>query len=213
MSAVVTAEGLTRRFRRGREIVTAVDDVSFELRAGVLTALVGPSGSGKTTLLNLLVRGDQPDEGRIIGVPDRPDWSDLALVPQSLGLLPELTLGENVGLPRRLGAIDTRDAGELMESLGVAALIDRAPNEVSLGEQQRAAVARALTTTPALLVADEPTSHQDGANTQRVIEALAQAAERGSCVLVATHDQRVLDACDQVFHLRDGAITTEPVPD
>ena len=105
MTVVVGAVGLTKRFRRGREVVTAVDDVTFELTPGVLTALVGPSGSGKTTLLNLLVRGDDPDEGRIVGVPDRPDWSHLALVPQALGLLPELTVGENVDLPRRLGSL------------------------------------------------------------------------------------------------------------
>ena len=100
-----------------------------------------------------------------------------------------------------------------METLGVAELFDRAPNEVSLGEQQRAAVARALVTAPTLLVADEPTSHQDGANTQRVIDALVTAAARGSCVLVATHDQRVVDACDRRFRMHDGAITAESVPD
>ena len=213
MSAVIAAEGLTRRFRRGREIVTAVDDVSFELLAGTMMALVGPSGSGKTTLINLLVGGDEPDEGRIVGLPERPAWGDLALVPQALGLLPELTIGENVDLPRRLGASDTQPAFAVMETLGVAELFDRAPNEVSLGEQQRAAVARALVTAPTLLVADEPTSHQDGANTQRVIDALVTAAARGSCVLVATHDQRVVDACDRRFRMHDGAITAESVPD
>ena len=213
MSAVIAAEGLTRRFRRGREIVTAVDDVSFELLAGTMMALVGPSGSGKTTLINVLVGGDEPDEGRIVGLPERPAWGDLALVPQALGLLPELTIGENVDLPRRLGASDTQPAFAVMETLGVAELFDRAPNEVSLGEQQRAAVARALVTAPTLLVADEPTSHQDGANTQRVIDALVTAAARGSCVLVATHDQRVVDACDRRFRMHDGAITAESVPD
>jgi len=213
VSAVIAAEGLTRRFRRGRELVTAVDDVSFELLAGTMMALVGPSGSGKTTLINLLVGGDEPDEGRIVGLPERPAWGDLALVPQALGLLPELTIGENVDLPRRLGASDTQPAFAVMETLGVAELFDRAPNEVSLGEQQRAAVARALVTAPTLLVADEPTSHQDGANTQRVIDALVTAAARGSCVLVATHDQRVVDACDRRFRMHDGAITAESVPD
>lgn len=213
MSAVIAAEGLTRRFRRGREIVTAVDDVSFELLAGTMMALVGPSGSGKTTLINLLVGGDEPDEGRIVGLPERPAWGDLALVPQALGLLPELTIGENVDLPRRLGASDTQPAFAVMETLGVAELFDRAPNEVSLGEQQRAAVARALVTAPTLLVADEPTSHQDGANTQRVIDALVTAAARGSCVLVATHDQRVVDACDRRFRMHDGAVAAESVPD
>jgi putative ABC transport system ATP-binding protein len=209
VSVVVGAEGLTKRFRRGREVVTAVEHATFELASGVLTALVGPSGSGKTTLLNLLVRGDDPDEGRVVGVPDRPDWSQLALVPQALGLLPELTVGENVDLPRRLGAVDTRPARDVMDRLGVAELFDRAPGEVSLGEQQRTAVARALVTAPALVVADEPTSHQDDANARRVIAALVDSAGAGSCVLVATHDRRVLEVCGRVLRMRDGVVSDD----
>jgi len=200
---------LTKRYRRGREVVTAVDEASFELCSGVLTALVGPSGSGKTTLLNLLVGGDEPDEGRVVGTTDDPDWNDLAVVPQALGLLPELTMGENVDLPRRLGAADTRPAADVMGLLGLGELADRAPVETSLGEQQRAAVARALVTTPALLVADEPTSHQDDANARRVVAAFVESAAAGSCVLLATHDHRVLEECGRVLRMRDGVVTEE----
>lgn len=207
MSVVVGATGLTKRFRRGREVVTAVDHATFELTPGVLTALVGPSGSGKTTLLNLLVRGDDPDEGHLVGVADRPEWSQLALVPQALGLLPELTVGENVDLPRRLGACDVRPARTAMDRLGIADLFDRVPGEVSLGEQQRAAVARVLVTSSSFVVADEPTSHQDDANARRVVAALVDAADTGSCVLVATHDRRVIEACGRVLQIRDGVVS------
>ncbi len=207
MTVVVRLVDVTKRYHRGREIVTAVDQVSLELSLGSLVALVGPSGSGKTTLLNLIVGGDVPDEGLIDGPPAQADWSRLAIVPQAIGLLPELTMGENVGLPLRLGAAVATGARAAMESLGIGALADRPPEETSLGEQQRAAVARALVTGPALLVADEPTSHQDEANTDRVIDELAAAAAAGSCVFVATHDRRMLGRCDRVLRMTDGAVT------
>ncbi len=208
--STVRLSRVTKRYQRGREIVTAVDAVSLELGRESMTALVGPSGSGKTTLLNLIVGGETPDEGTVEGVSARPDWARLAIVPQTLGLLPELTMTENVGLPLRLGATAGGDVAEVMELLGLGSLGERPPEQTSLGEQQRAAVARALITAPALLIADEPTSHQDEANTGRVIDALAALAGAGSCVFLATHDRRVLDRCDPVVHILDGAITDEP---
>ena len=182
MTTVVRVIDVTKRYRRGSEIVTAVDHVSLELSAGTITALVGPSGSGKTTLLNLIVGGDESDSGSIGGLPASARWSDLAVVPQQLGLLPELTIGENVRLPTRLGTRPALDVDDVMETLLLTALEDRPPEETSLGEQQRAAVARALVSGPSLLVADEPTSHQDGANTARVITALADLAVAGLLV-------------------------------
>ena len=204
--SIVGLEHVTKRYRRGRETVVAVSDATFELRAGEVTGLVGPSGSGKTTLLNILVGGDRPDEGRITGVGESPSWSELAVVPQALGLLPELTMWENVDLPLRLGAATTNDTGTVMTELGIAHLADRTPDQVSLGEQQRAAVARALLVSPRLLVADEPTSHQDEANVDRVVAALHGTARTGTGVLVATHDRRVIEGCDRVLHIRDGAV-------
>ncbi len=209
MSVVVRLVDVTKRYRRGREVVTAVHNVSFELSSGSMVALVGPSGSGKTTLLNLIVGGDEPDEGTIDGPADRPDWSRLAIVPQTLGLLPELTMAENVGLPLRLGAAGATDVAVAMELLGIGMLADRPPDETSLGEQQRAAVARALVTAPTLLVADEPTSRQDEANTGRVTDALAEVAAAGSCVFLATHDSRMLGRCDLVLQMTDGVVTIQ----
>ncbi len=205
--SVVRVENVTKRYRRGREIVTAVDAASFEVEAGEITGLVGPSGSGKTTLLDIVVGGEEPDDGGVSGLPDRPTWAELAVVPQALGLLPELTIGENVDLPRRLGAPAPLTTDAAMTRLGIAALVDRAPDEVSLGEQQRTAVARALVTSPRLLVADEPTSHQDESNVERVVTALHEAARTGTAVLVATHDPRVIEQCDRVLHMHDGVVT------
>lgn len=205
--STVRVEHVTKRYRRGREIVTAVDAASFEVVAGEITGLVGPSGSGKTTLLDIVVGGEQPDEGRVTGLPDQPTWSVLAVVPQALGLLPELTIGENVDLPRRLGTPTPVDIDAVVSGLGVAGLLDRAPDEVSLGEQQRVAVARAVVAVPQLLVADEPTSHQDEANVERVVAVLHEVAQSGSGVLVATHDERVIEHCDRILRMRDGVVT------
>ena len=192
--SIVRVENVTKRYRRGRETITAVDAASFEVMAGEITGLVGPSGSGKTTLLDIVVGGDEPDEGRV------------AVVPQALGLLPELTIRENIDLPRRLGTTTPLDTDTVMIDLGIAALVDRAPDEVSLGEQQRTAIARALVTSPRLLVADEPTSHQDEANVDRVVAVLHERAQNGSGVLVATHDPRVIECCDRVLRMRDGVV-------
>ena len=202
----IRVEQVTKRYRRGSEVVTAVDRATFELRPGTMTGLVGPSGSGKTTLLNLLLGGDDPDEGAVHGLPTQASWSLSAVVPQSLCLLDELTLAENVTLPVRLGATPRGSAQELMTELGIAGLADRAPAETSLGEQQRAAVARALLTATGLLVVDEPTSHQDEANALRVVDALAVHAAHGATVVVATHDARVVERCDPVLQIRDGVV-------
>ncbi|MDJ0953097.1 MAG: ATP-binding cassette domain-containing protein [Acidimicrobiia bacterium] len=204
--SIVAAENVTKRYRRGRETVTAVDAASFEVVAGQITGLVGPSGSGKTTLLDIVVGGTEPDNGRVTGLPDEPMWAELAIVPQAIGLLPELTIRENIDLPRRLGIPAPVDTDQVMTDLGIAALVDRAPDEVSLGEQQRAAIARALVASPRLLVADEPTSHQDEANVQRVVTALHDTTQTGSGVLVATHDPRVIERCDRILWMRDGVV-------
>ena len=199
-------KNLTKRYRRGSEIVTAVNGASFELWPGTMTALVGPSGSGKTTLLNMVIAAEDPDEGVIEGVSSSGGWNALTIVPQSLGLLNELTMLENIELPLRFGANALQSGIELMETLGIDGLADRFPEETSLGEQQRTAVARAAITTPSILVADEPTGHQDEANMHRVMDTLATCATTGSAVLLATHDQRVIDRCNVVLSLSDGVL-------
>jgi putative ABC transport system ATP-binding protein len=208
---VVEVRRVTKRFRRGPEIVTAVREASFTLRRGSLTVLSGPSGSGKTTLLNLLMGWESPDEGAVTGVPTRPTWRDLAVVPQSLGLLEHLTLAENVSLPGRVAHLDLDldldlDPWEVMTSLGIAHLADRFPAETSLGEQQRAACARSLVAKSRLVIADEPTSHQDDVSVHRIIDQLVAAASGGSAVLVATHDERLAAVSTHLLSMEDGVV-------
>lgn len=197
---------VARRFHTPGEVITALDGVSVTVESGELVGLSGPSGSGKSTLLHLAVGWDRPDGGTITRDPSLDGgWSGIAVVPQDLGLLGELTARQNVELPGRIERLTT-DPTELMAALGLDELVDRLPAEMSLGEQQRVAVARGLIATPALLVADEPTAHQDEANVERIVELLRAAALAGSAVIVATHDPRVLALVDRVVELLDGRI-------
>lgn len=171
------------------------------VRAGELLVVHGPSGSGKTTLLGALAGWLVPTAGELRLRPpldgaDRGRWRRTATVPQLLGLLPELSLLENVGFPHRLAGSSWTEAAALaadsLAELGIGDLGDRRPSEVSLGQQQRAAVARALTVTPTLLLADEPTAHLDATTTDLVLTALLSAADAGTAVVVASHDPTVL---------------------
>ncbi len=212
---VLAVAGVRKTYRRGPEEVHAVDDVSFTLAPGELVALIGPSGSGKTTLLNLIVGWEQPDEGSIAWAdelgrtPPASEWERAAVVPQRMGLLAELSIAENVGLPLRLthgpGAGEEQVAAVLAE-LGLAHLADRLPEEASLGEQQRTALARALVVDPQVLLADEPTGHQDEAWVHGVLATLQAHRQRGMAALVASHDPDVREASDRVIELRDGRI-------
>jgi ABC-type lipoprotein export system ATPase subunit len=168
---LLEARGLDKSYRRGAERVHAVAGVDLALFPGELVALVGPSGSGKSSLLGLLAGWEPPDAGELAWTPaaagGAPGWSELATVPQALGLLEDLTVRENVALPVRL-RLGRRRATEgrteeLLGLFGLAELADRSPSETSLGQQQRAAVARALVLTPQLVLADEPSAHQDAA--------------------------------------------------
>jgi putative ABC transport system ATP-binding protein len=208
---VVSAVGLRKSYRRGPEEVRALRDVSLTLRAGEVVALVGPSGSGKTTLLNVVCGWEQADAGQLDwpnGAGDR-TWDELAVVPQDLGLIDELTVAENVALPLWLsGRLEAgqAEATALLERLGLAGYAGRLPAEVSLGERQRAALARAMVTGPRLLLADEPTGHQDADWARAVFEAVRWLAGRGSCCLVATHSQEFLAQVDRVLTIRDGEL-------
>ena len=212
MTERLRLDHVSRRYRLRAETVHAVRNVSLSLASGTVTGLMGPSGSGKTTLINLIVGWERPDEGVVLkdaSVGD--DWRGIAVVPQSLGLLEELSLAENVQLPVRLGNASRVSVDDLMREVGLDHLAHRTPDEVSLGEQQRAAVARALVSQPAVLVADEPTSHQDEANAMMVARMLRAAAGWGSAVLIATHDERILAVADAVVRLADGAVVDRDV--
>jgi putative ABC transport system ATP-binding protein len=217
VSAVATlldASALTKTYRRAAEDVHALAGASLHVASGELITLIGPSGSGKTTLLSMLAGWDRPDSGEIAWLgaslphPERLTWRDVAVVPQTLGLLEELSIRENVELPLRLGGVGDGKvhAGQLLETLGLTALADRLPDEISLGEQQRAAVARALVLEPRLLIADEPTGHQDAGWTRGVLDVLRAFASAGGACLVATHHRAFVRFADRVLAIEDGRV-------
>lgn len=214
---VLVVADVTVRYRSGPATVTVLDRVSVHVSAGEVVCLSGPSGSGKSTLCHAVAGFEAPSSGTVTvaGRPPMtsPDWSVVAVVPQRLGLVPELTVAESVMLPR---ALRTAGSGpdapgllpvdRLLRELALEGLGHRSVAETSVGEQQRTAIARARSLDPALLVLDEPTGSQDDEHVDRVLEAVAGAARRGSAVLVSTHDDRVLAIADRVVAIDDGRI-------
>lgn len=207
--SVALVQDVRKLHQRGSEQVHALDGVSITFEEGEVVALLGPSGSGKSSLLHVLSGWEEPDEGRVwwadavvVG-----DWSGMAVVPQSLGLLDELSIRENVDLPLRLaGQRQPERVDELLDGLQIGHLGDRRVEEVSMGEQQRTAVARGLVMRPRLFLADEPTSHQDKHLVDEVFAHLRAAALLGTTVVVATHDPSGLERADRVVRMRDGRI-------
>jgi putative ABC transport system ATP-binding protein len=209
---VVGVADVSKSYRRGDEVVHALDGVSLTLGSGELVGLIGRSGSGKTTLLNVIAGWERPDSGTIdrAGSTDEiPGWGQLAVVPQKLGLFDELTVRENLEYPARLTGRLVELAGridELMENLAIAHLAERYPKETSFGEQQRAAVARALVLSPRLVLADEPTGHQDAVSQRRVLDAFGRAAADGASCLIATHNVLLAPRLDRVLEMADGRL-------
>lgn len=206
---VVSANGLVRRYQRGTETVAALDGVDLEVTVGSFVGVAGPSGSGKTTLCNMLAGLDTPDSGTVTWHPATrppPPWAQLAVVPQRLALVQALTLADALWLAARAAGEHPAEPSAVVADLGVAHLLDRRPSEMSHGEQQRAAIARALAGGSDLVVLDEPTSSQDEENVDRITEALAAAVTRGTAVVVATHDARVLEATTRIVRLVDGRV-------
>jgi putative ABC transport system ATP-binding protein len=213
---LLVGEGLSKVYERGTEKIRALDEVALALRGGEVVGLVGRSGSGKTTLLNVLSGWERPDRGTLRWLVDGGHqqvaalaWRDLALVPQSFGLLEELTVRENVEYPARLARLLPELRGrvdELLSDLGLEHLQARLPVETSIGEQQRTALARALVLTPSLLLADEPTGHQDAGWTEKVLARLKEAAANGTCCLVATHNPAATAYFDTVHTMSSGRL-------
>jgi putative ABC transport system ATP-binding protein len=209
----LSATDVHKTYRRGREQVHALRGVTLEVQRGEVVALLGRSGSGKTTLLNCLLGWETPDSGsvRVSGAadPGRAPWATVAVVPQRFGLLDELSLADNVALPARLAATaDPRGAAlRTLETLRLGPLAGRMPDEVSLGEQQRTALARALVVRPEFLVADEPTGRLDEELSTHVLTTLREVyAAEGTGVLIASHDPVVVAAADRVVRLSDGRV-------
>lgn len=223
-AAAVSARRLVRTFapRGGGADVDVIRGIDVDVAPGELVVVAGPSGSGKTTLLHLLATIDTPTsgdvtlDGRAVASMSSAQRADLrlrrvGLVFAERNLSPALTAAENVDLPLALRGVPTAEraarVAAVLDRVGTAALADRFPEGLSSGEHQRVALARAIAGEPALLVADEPTSHLDSAAAAVLLELLVQlVAERGMAAVVASHDERVLRVAHRVVRLRDGVI-------
>jgi putative ABC transport system ATP-binding protein len=211
---VLRLDGVNKAYGHGTETVHALRDATLLARAGEVVGLVGRSGSGKTTLLNVAAGWEMPDDGVVEAPGDAtPGWSEIAVLPQRLGLMDELSALENVEYPARMkGVLAERRhlIDDLIEALGLAALRSRYPKETSLGEQQRIALARALVLRPRLLIADEPTGHQDAGWAARIMGIIREAAGAGSCCVIATHDTELIGQLDRGFSMTDGRLSDLP---
>lgn len=209
--AALRGRELEKSYRRGAETVRALRGVDIDVHRGEIVAVCGVSGSGKTTLLAVLCGWERPDAGRVehdAGRVEALGWDQMAIVPQALGLLEDLDVADNIALPARLTRVDRRQrCAQLAERFDIAHLARRFPAQTSLGEQQRCAVARALVLQPALLLADEPTAHQDEAHAEALLAAMREQAGTGTGFLLVSHHEQVWQHADRVLRMRDGALT------
>ena len=222
MQESIRLSDLGRQFQRGGMTVQALDSIDLNIQTGEFVALVGPSGSGKSTLLNLLGGLDRPTSGElwVDGVPlqtagekERTDHRRrrVGFIFQSFNLLPRLTALENVAVPLMLSGVDKAErearAAEMLQQVGLGHRLEHYPAEMSGGEQQRTAVARALIHKPALVLADEPTGNLDSKTGAEVMDLLRILnEEQGITLVVVTHDADVAAYAGRTVHLRDGII-------
>ena len=229
MQPTLEVKNLSIEYRARRGRVQAIRNVSFDVQRGQALALIGESGSGKTTLLNLLGGIDTPTSGRI--VVDGQDISrasqreltlfrreKVGFVFQFFNLIPTLTAEENVRFAIQLASRDgvppSRSARELLEAVGLGDRLRHFPSQLSGGEQQRVAVARALAKDPVMLLGDEPTGNLDFHTGKLVLRALKDVNVReGKTIIVVTHNSPIAQVADRVLHLRDGGIAQEEIID
>jgi len=227
MTPILEARDLTKRYRLGETDVDALRGVSLAVAPGEFVALMGPSGSGKSTLLQLLGGLDQPTAGQVVF--EGQDISRLnddaatklrrertGFVFQAFNLIPLLDVRENVALPFTIAGVDPGRgdaAARIAEVIGLVELrgkLRHRPDQLSAGEQQRVAVARALVTRPAILLADEPTGNLDYTTGSEILDALWRSCEDlGQTIVLVTHDAKAAAYADRVLVIEDGRITDE----
>lgn len=221
---MVSARSLTKNYELGEVRVEALRGVDFEIAAGGFVSIVGPSGSGKTTLLNLIGCLDRPTAGKLrVAETDTSQLNrrqaaafrgaNLGFIFQDFNLIPVLTVYENVEYP--LLIVQSVPAAErrqrilaLLETVGMLDQKDKYPGQISGGQKQRTAIARALVARPRLVLADEPTANLDSETAFRVIEIMHRMRdEYGATFIFSTHDRKIVSAAETVITLTDGRIT------
>jgi putative ABC transport system ATP-binding protein len=221
--AALEARNVTKSLPLGRERVSILKGIPLRIEHGELVAIVGPSGSGKSTLLGIIAGLDNPTSGQVFvdGIEiTKMSESRLAkvrnqkigMVFQAFNLIPTLTAQENVEMPlyvgKHPGSPSTR-ATELLALVGLGQRLRNRPNQLSGGEQQRVAVARALATNPAIVIMDEPTGNLDKQNSDNVLAMIRDLREAtGTTFVIATHDPHVAESADRAIRIVDGLVAT-----
>jgi len=222
MSAILEVKDIKKSYYLGKIQVPALRGVSFEVKQGEFLAIFGPSGSGKSTLLHLMGGLDRPDQGEILidganlqKLHDN-ELAELRLkkigfVFQFFNLLPRLTALRNVELPLTVAGLSEKEtlekAREMLKLMGLGARVDHKPSELSGGEQQRVAMARALINDPKIVLADEPTGNLDTKTGWELVELMQRLnKEKGQTFVMITHDPHIAETADRMIHLRDGLI-------
>ena len=222
---VVEIKNLLKIFPVGGDYFTALSDVNLELEKAEFMGLVGPSGSGKTTLLNIIGGLDSPTEGNVNVLGIELDSSShnerahlrrrkMGFIFQSYNLLPVYSVFENVELPLILNKVNSQERKRLVnqavEWVGLADKIDSRPAQLSGGECQRTAIARAIVHEPALILADEPTANLDAENSHQIMKIMVRLnKELETSFIFATHDEKIMAYLRRIIHLEDGQIVQD----
>lgn len=220
---MLTFKKVKKTFKDGNETIDAVKPTSLQFNKGELIAIVGPSGSGKSTFLTMAGALQTPTSGEIhingqnITVMKekqlaRIRLNEVGFVLQSTNLVPFLTVKQQFQLLKKMkkDVLCEEDYRQLLEQLGLSTLENKLPSGLSGGQKQRVAIAKALYTNPAIILADEPTAALDTENALEVIQILQdQTKQRQKIGIIVTHDERLTDYCDRVFHMADGCLTEQ----
>jgi putative ABC transport system ATP-binding protein len=224
----VRTDNVQRHYEMGTAVIRAVDDITLDVRQGEFVALLGSSGSGKSTLLNLMAGLDRPTGGAIVAYDKnlsemsplelaRYRCKTVGMVFQSFNLLPRMTLEENVELPLRLAEVERAERGkrvaEALERVKLGKRFGHKPSEMSGGEQQRAALARALVNRPTLLFADEPTGNLDSTTGESIMLLLKEIQDTlGMTIVMVTHERPLAEKfADRIVTMADGKLVSDGV--
>jgi putative ABC transport system ATP-binding protein len=222
----IKTENLTRIYSSGTIQVTALKDVSLSLNQGQFFGITGASGSGKSTLMNLLAGLDQPTsgsikvQGKLISELDKDELAlyrryQVGMIFQSFNLVSSYTALENVAFPLLFAGVAKKErikqSAQMLEKVGLYPRKDHRPSELSGGEQQRTAIARALINQPKILLADEPTGNLDSKTSRQIVQTLSELnKQQGITVIMISHEESLLDEfADDIFHLQDGKVIQE----
>lgn len=219
--SLIKFEKVCKIYEEGDDIVQAIDNVSFEIEEGEFISIMGPSGSGKSTLLSVLGVLNTPTDGNVfvddiavynLKLEKQADFRSeyIGFIFQAFQLIPYLTAIENVMLPLTITKISSKNqrerAKEVLEKVGLGDKINRLPNQLSGGETQRVAVARAIVNEPPILLADEPTGNLDSKNADGVMELLKKLNQEGETIIMVTHDKNIAEHANYTIQLKDGQI-------